>query len=107
MLLRLFIRLDFVTICLVVLIDYIIIILGGLKMARKKKKITLEEEILELELEAEDCEEEIKRLNDREQELKQLIEQKQLEALRQAMLRSGKSIEEVISLIDSDGQAET
>ena len=76
-------------------------------MARKKKKITLEEEILELELEAEDCEEEIKRLNDREQELKQLIEQKQLEALRQAMLRSGKSIEEVISLIDSDGQAET
>ncbi len=72
-------------------------------MARKKK-LSLEEEIRELELEAENCEGEIKKLTDRKKELKQLIEQKQLEALHIAVLKSGKSIEEVISLINGGGQ---
>lgn len=75
-------------------------------MARKKKKLTLEEEIFELELEAENCEEEIKKLTDRKKELKQLIERKQIETLHQAVMKSGKSIEEVISLINSDSREE-
>lgn len=70
-------------------------------MARKKK-LTLEEELVELKKEAEKCEEEIKRLSDRKKELRQLIEQKQMEVLHQAVLRSGKSIEEVISLLNED-----
>lgn len=74
-------------------------------MARKKK-LTLEEELIELKSEIERCEAEIQRLTDRKKELKQLIEQKQIEALHQAVLKSGKTIDEAISLISSDGQAE-
>ena len=74
-------------------------------MARKKK-LTLEEEIFELELEAEKCGEEIERLTKRRKELEELVGQKQMEALHQAVLKSGKTVEEVISLISSDGQAE-
>lgn len=74
-------------------------------MARKKK-LTLEEELVELKKEAEKCEEEIKRLNDRKKELEQLIEQKQIEVLHQAVLRSGKSIDEVVALINGDTQEE-
>lgn len=79
-------------------------ILGGLEMARRKKNLTPEEELIELGKEAEKCEEEIKRLSDRRKELSQLIEQKQMEVLHQAVLKSGKSIDEVISLINSEGQ---
>lgn len=71
-------------------------------MARRKKKLTLEEELLELEIAAENCETEIAKLNERKKELKQLIEQKQLEALHKAVLKSGKSIEEVITWINGD-----
>lgn len=74
-------------------------------MARKKK-LTPEEELIELRQEAAECEDEIERLNDRKKELKQLIEQKQMEALHQAVLKSGKTIDEVISLISSDDQGE-
>lgn len=76
-------------------------------MARRKKKLTLEEELLELQLKAIECEDEIKKLNDRKKELGHLIEQKQMEALHQAVIKSGKSVEEVISLINnySDGGA--
>lgn len=73
-------------------------------MARRKKKMTLEEEIFELELEAENCEEEIKKLNDQKKKLKRIIEEKQMEALHQAVLKSGKSIDEAIALISSDSQ---
>lgn len=73
-------------------------------MARRKKKLTLEEELLELELEVQSCEEEIKKLTDRKQEIQCLIEQKQMEALHQAVQKSGKSIEEVIALISSESQ---
>lgn len=73
-------------------------------MARRKRKLSLEEEIRELELEIENCEAEIKKLNNRKEELKQLIEQKQMEALHQAVMKSGKSIDEVISLINGGGQ---
>lgn len=72
-------------------------------MARKKK-LTLEEELIELGIEAEKCENEIKKLSDRKKELKQLIERKQMEVLNQAVIRSGKSIEEVIALINADSQ---
>ena len=74
-------------------------------MARKKK-LTLEEELIELRKEAEKCEEEIKRISDRKKELKQLIEQKQMEVLHQAVLKSGKSIDEVVALINGDTQEE-
>ena len=66
----------------------------------------MEEEIFELELEAEKCGEEIERLTERRKELEELVGQKQMEALHQAVLKSGKTVEEVISLISSDGQAE-
>lgn len=73
-------------------------------MARRKKNLTIEEELMELGKEITGCEDEIKRLTDRKKELKGLIEEKQTEALYQAVLRSGKSIEEVIAWIDSDRQ---
>lgn len=73
-------------------------------MARKRKNLTIEEELMELEKEITGCEDEIKRLSERKKELKQLIEQKQTEALYQAVLKSGKSIEEVLAWINSDSQ---
>lgn len=75
-------------------------------MARRKKNLTTEEELMELQKEITGCEDEIKRLTDRKKELKQLIEQKQIDALYQAVLRSGKSIDEVIAWINSDSQGE-
>lgn len=74
-------------------------------MARKKK-LTLEEELIELKGEIERCGAEIQRLTNRKKELKRLIEQKQMEALHQAVMKSGKTIDEAISLISSSGQAE-
>ena len=73
-------------------------------MARRKKNLTIEEELMELQKEITGCEDEIKRLTDRKKELKQLIEQKQTEALYQAVLRSGKSIDEVIAFINKQNQ---
>ena len=74
-------------------------------MARKKKKdLSIEEELMELGREITECENKIKQLADRKKELKQLIEQKQMEALLQAVQKSGKSIEEVIAWINSESQ---
>ena len=73
---------------------------------RSKKNLTIEEELMELQKEVTKCEDEIKRLTDRKKELKQIIEQKQTEALYQAVLKSEKSIEEVINWINSDSQGE-
>lgn len=76
-------------------------------MARKKKKdLSVKEELMELGREFTECEDEIKRLMDRKKEVKQLIEQKQMEALYQAVLRSGKSVEDVIAWINSDSRVE-
>lgn len=75
-------------------------------MARRKKNLTVEEELLELGREAEKCEEEIKRLSDRKKELEELIEQKQMEVLHQAVSKSGKSIGEVISMLSGHTQKE-
>lgn len=76
-------------------------------MARKSKKnLSVKEELMELGREITECEDEIKRLTDRKKELKQLIEQKQMEVLYQAVLRSGKSIEDAITWINSGSQAE-
>lgn len=66
---------------------------------RKKKNMTLEEELAALTEEMAQCEEKIKGLTGRKKELKQLIEKKQMEALYKATVESGKSIEEAISLI--------
>lgn len=66
---------------------------------RRKKNISLEEELTNLTEEMDACEEKIKELTDKKKELKQQIERKQMEALYQAALDSGKSIEETISLI--------
>lgn len=76
-------------------------------MARRKKKLTLEEEIRELELEIESCEGEIKKYTEKKKELKTMIEQKQMEALHQAVVKSGKSIGEIISLINDHSNGET
>lgn len=74
-------------------------------MARKRKKnLSIEEELMELGREITECEDDIKRFTDRKKELKQLIEQKQMEALLQAVQKSGKSIEEVIAWINSESQ---
>lgn len=76
-------------------------------MARKRKKnLTTEEELMELGREVTECEDEIQKLTERKKELEQLIEQKQMEALYQAVLRSGKSIKEVTTWINSDDQVE-
>ena len=66
---------------------------------RKKKNLSLEEELTALAEEMNECERQIKDLTDRKKELKQQIEQKEMEALYQAAMESGKSIEETISLI--------
>lgn len=71
---------------------------------RNKKNLTIEEELAGLKEEITKCEDEIKRLTDRKKGLKQIIEQKQTEALYQAVLQSGKSIEEVLAWINSDSQ---
>lgn len=71
---------------------------------RSKKNLTIEEELAGLKEEITKCEDEIKRLTDRKKGLKQIIEQKQTEALYQAVLQSGKSIEEVLAWINSDSQ---
>ena len=71
---------------------------------RSKKNLTIEEELAGLKEEITKCEDEIKRLTDRKKELKHIIEQKQTEALYQAVLQSGKSIEEVLAWINSDSQ---
>lgn len=73
---------------------------------RSKKNLTIEEELISLQNEITECEDDIKRFTDRKKELKQLIEQKQMEALLQAVQKSGKSIEEVIAWLNSDSQAE-
>ena len=79
-------------------------------MARRKiKNLSIEEELMELGREVTECEDEIKRLTpvrDRKKELKQLIEQKQMEALYQAVQQSGKSIQEVITWINGGSQGE-
>ena len=66
---------------------------------RRKKNISLEEELASLTEEMDACEAKIKELTDKKKQLRQQIEKKQMEALYQAALDSGKSIEETISLI--------
>lgn len=73
---------------------------------RKKKNVSLEEELIALKEEVNECEERIKELTSRKKELKQLIEKKQMEALYKATMESGKSIEEAISLINNENREE-
>lgn len=75
-------------------------------MARRKKNLTPEEELIELKQEAAECGDKIKQLTDRKKELKELIEKKQMEALHQAVIKSGRTIEEVIAWIDGDSKGE-
>lgn len=69
---------------------------------RKKKNVSLEDELIALTREVEECEEQIKELTNRKKELKQSIEKKQMEALYKATMESGKSFEEAISLISEN-----
>ncbi len=69
---------------------------------RKKKNLSLEEELTALAEEMSQCEEKIKELTSKKKELRQQIEEKQKEALYQAAVESGKSIEETISLIQEN-----
>lgn len=69
---------------------------------RKKKNVSLEDELIALAREMEECEEQIKELTNRKKELKQSIEMKQMEALYKATMESGKSFEEAISLISEN-----
>lgn len=57
-------------------------------MARRKQ-LTLEEELIK-----------IKELSDKKKELKGIIEKKQMEALYQATVKSGKITDEVISMLN-------
>ncbi len=66
---------------------------------RKRKNISVEEELSILTEEMAECEEKIKDYTNRKKELKQEIEKKQMEALYKATMESGKSFEEAISLI--------
>lgn len=66
---------------------------------RKRKNISVEEELVILTEEMAECEEKIKEYTNRKKELKQEIEKKQMEALYKATMESGKSFEEAISLI--------
>lgn len=66
---------------------------------RKRKNISVEEELGILTEEMAECEEKIKEYTNRKKELKQEIEKKQMEALYKATMESGKSFEEAISLI--------
>ncbi len=69
---------------------------------RKRKNVSLEEELIALKEEVNECDEKVKELTNRKKELKQLIEKKQMEALYKAAVDSGKSIEETISLINGN-----
>lgn len=69
---------------------------------RKRKYMSLEEELIALKEEVNECGEQMKELTNRKKELKQLIEKKQMEALYKAAMESGKSIEETISLINGN-----
>lgn len=74
-------------------------------MARKKKNPTLKEELDKLQQDAAEVEAKIKEFTDKKKELEGLIEKKQMEALYQSVVESGKTIDEAIALIH-DGQAE-
>ncbi len=69
---------------------------------RKRKNVSLEEELIALSREMDQCEEQIKELTNKKKELKQSIEKKQMEALYKATMESGKSVEEAISLISEN-----
>lgn len=73
---------------------------------RRKKSVSLEEELMALTEEINACEEQIDRLTEKKKELSELKEKKQMEALYKATMESGRTIEEAISLINEKTEEE-
>ncbi|HJB92111.1 MAG TPA: flagellar export protein FliJ [Candidatus Eisenbergiella merdigallinarum] len=68
-------------------------------MARRKKNMTYEEELVFLESEIANTEETLKQLKSRKKELEKVKEQEELKALYDAIKGSGKTVEEVIATL--------
>lgn len=69
-------------------------------MARGRKKqvnLTLEEQLEAVDNEITACEEQIKALKQRKKEIDKQIKEEKKEALYQAVVESGKSIEDILS----------
>jgi hypothetical protein len=73
--------------------------LGGIKMARGKKNLTLEEQLEQITSEIESMETSIKELKSRKKELEEQVKMNRLSELDELITTSGKSFEEVKELL--------
>ena len=73
--------------------------LGGIKMARGKKNLTLEEQLEQITSEIESMETSIKELKSRKKELEEQVKMNRLSELDELITISGKSFEEVKELL--------
>ena len=73
--------------------------LGGIKMARGKKNLTLEEQLEQITSEIESMETSIKELKGRKKELEEQVKMNRLSELDELITTSGKSFEEVKELL--------
>lgn len=76
-------------------------------MPRTKKTLSVEEELAELEKELTECEDQIRNDMDKKEQLIRAIESKKMGMLYQAISKSGKSIDEVISWLQQNIQQDT
>lgn len=73
--------------------------LGGIKMARGKKNLTLEDQLLQLTSEIESMESSIKEKKKLKKELEEQVKMNRLSELDELITISGKSFEEVKELL--------
>lgn len=73
--------------------------LGGIKMARGKKNLTLEDQLLQLTSEIESMESSIKEKRKLKKELEEQVKMNRLSELDELITISGKSFEEVKELL--------
>ena len=73
--------------------------LGGIKMARGKTTLTLEEQLEQITSEIESMETSIKELKGRKKELEEQVKMNRLSELDELITTSGKSFEEVKELL--------
>ena len=92
-----FIRLNFVTINLVVILDYTIIILGEQNMARGVKK-TLQEKIAQKEELIDALSTRVKKEKEELNELLEMQKMEELNELRMAVQKSGMEISDIIQM---------
>lgn len=76
-------------------------------MPRTKKTLSVEEELAELEKELTECEDQIRNDMNKKEQLIRAIESKKMGMLYQAISKSGKSIDEVISWLQQNIQQDT